>query len=33
LTEQDPLFATGLRRTITVLEWRRVFADGKRLSG
>jgi uncharacterized protein len=33
LTEEDPLFATGLRRTITVLEWRRVFADGKRLSG
>jgi hypothetical protein len=33
LTEQDPLFATGLRRSITVLEWRRVFADGNRLSG
>jgi hypothetical protein len=33
LTEQDPLFATGLRRTITVLQWIRVFADGKRLSG
>jgi uncharacterized protein len=33
LTEQDPLFATGLRRTVTVLEWRRVFADGNRFSG
>ena len=33
LTEADPLFATGLRRAITILEWRRVFADGKRLSG
>ena len=33
LTEQDPLFATGLRRTITVLEWRRIFADGKRVCG
>jgi len=28
LTEEDPFFPTGLRKKITVLEWRQVFADG-----
>lgn len=30
LTEADPFFATGMRKTIRVLEWRRVYADGAR---
>jgi len=33
LSEEDPLFASGLRRKITVLEWKQVFADGAALSG
>ena len=31
LYEQDPLWPTGLRKSVRVLEWRRVFADGKNL--
>jgi uncharacterized protein YciI len=30
LVEEDPFFATGLRRTIRILCWSRVFADGMR---
>ncbi len=33
LSEKDPLFATGLRRKITILEWKQVFADGQVLVG
>jgi uncharacterized protein YciI len=33
LSEEDPLFATGLRRKITILEWKQVFADGTVLIG
>ena len=28
LTRADPFFPTGLRKSITVLEWRQVFRDG-----
>ena len=31
LVEADPFWPTGLRRSVRVLEWRRVFADGRRL--
>lgn len=31
LYEMDPLWPTGLRRSVEVLEWRQVFADGRRL--
>jgi uncharacterized protein len=31
LYEQDPLWPTGLRKSVRVLEWRRVFADGRNL--
>ena len=31
LVEADPFRPTGLRRSIRILEWRRVFADGRRL--
>jgi uncharacterized protein YciI len=31
LYRADPLWPTGLRKTVRVLEWSRVFADGKRL--
>jgi len=30
LTQEDPFWPAGLRRSIRVLEWRRVFADGRR---
>jgi uncharacterized protein YciI len=33
LSEDDPLFVTGLRRKITVVEWKQVFAGGKVLFG
>jgi uncharacterized protein YciI len=33
LSEEDPLFASGLRRKITILEWKQVFADGTALMG
>lgn len=31
LVETDPFWPTGLRRSIRILAWRRVFADGARL--
>lgn len=31
LIEADPFWPTGLRRSVRVLAWRRVFADGRRL--
>lgn len=31
LYESDPFWPTGLRRSVRVLRWRQVFADGKRL--
>ena len=31
LVETDPFWPTGLRKSVRVLEWRRVFADGRRL--
>jgi hypothetical protein len=30
LIEADPLWPTGLRKSVRVLEWTRVFSDGKR---
>ena len=30
MVRQDPFFDTGLRKTVTVLEWRQVFRDGVR---
>jgi uncharacterized protein YciI len=32
LYESDPLWPTGLRKSVRVLEWRQVFADGQRLA-
>jgi hypothetical protein len=31
LAGQDPFWPTGLRKSVRVLEWRRVFADGRNL--
>src|SRR4051794_26238335 len=31
LVREDPFWSTGLRRSVRVLIWSRVFADGKRL--
>jgi hypothetical protein len=31
LIEADPFWPTGLRKAVRVLEWTRVFADGKPL--
>ena len=31
LYEQDPFWPTGLRKSVRVLEWRRVLADGQNL--
>ena len=31
LVKEDPFWPTGLRRSVRVLSWSRVFADGKRL--
>ncbi|MEX0286725.1 MAG: YciI family protein [Paracoccaceae bacterium] len=31
LVRADPLFATGLRKSWDILEWRQVFRDGRRL--
>jgi uncharacterized protein YciI len=31
LTREDPFWAAGLRRTIRIQQWARVFADGRRL--
>jgi len=33
LVHADPFWPTGLRQTVRVLEWKRVFADGRRLVG
>ncbi len=30
LVEADPFWPTGLRKSVRILEWRHVFADGKR---
>jgi hypothetical protein len=30
LVEADPFSATGLRKSVRILEWTQVFADGKR---
>jgi hypothetical protein len=30
LTEADPFWPTGLRRSVRILEWTQVFADGRR---
>jgi uncharacterized protein len=32
LYESDPFWPTGLRRTVRVLRWTQVFAEGKRIS-
>ena len=32
LVHQDPFWHTGLRDRVRILEWRRVFAAGKRVS-
>ena len=29
LVESDPFWPTGLRKSVRVLEWRQVFADGR----
>jgi hypothetical protein len=31
LCQSDPFWPTGLRRSVRVLRWRQVFADGRRL--
>lgn len=31
LVEADPFWPTGLRKSVRVLQWKQVFADGKRL--
>lgn len=31
LVESDPFYPTGLRKSIRILEWTRVFADGSKL--
>lgn len=30
LVETDPFWPTGLRKSVTILEWRQVFRDGAR---
>lgn len=30
LVEADPFWPTGLRRSVRILAWRQVFADGRR---
>jgi hypothetical protein len=30
LVEADPFWPTGLRKSVRILEWTRVFSDGKR---
>ncbi len=30
LVETDPFWPTGLRKSVRILEWRQVFADGRR---
>ena len=31
LVKQDPLWPTGLRKSVRILAWHQVFADGRRL--
>jgi uncharacterized protein len=31
LCRADPFWPTGLRKSVRILEWKQVFADGKRL--
>ena len=31
LVKEDPFWPTGLRRSVRILNWAQVFADGKRL--
>ncbi len=31
LVQADPFWPTGLRKTVRILQWRQVFADGRRL--
>jgi uncharacterized protein YciI len=31
LVNEDPLWPTGLRRSVRILTWSQVFADGRRL--
>lgn len=31
LYQADPFWSTGLRRSVRVLEWRQVFAEGRRV--
>ena len=31
LLHEDPFWSTGLRQSVRILEWRQVFADGRRL--
>ena len=33
LVEEDPFWPTGLRKSVRVLSWTQVFADGRRLIG
>lgn len=33
LVEADPFWPTGLRRSVRILCWHQVFADGKRVAG
>jgi uncharacterized protein YciI len=30
LVKEDPFWPTGLRKSVRILEWTQVFADGKR---
>lgn len=32
LVQKDPFWPTGLRRSVRILVWRQVFADGRRLN-
>ena len=32
LVKEDPFWPTGLRRSVRILGWSQVFADGKRLA-
>jgi len=31
LVKEDPFWPTGMRKSVRILEWRQVFADGRRL--
>jgi uncharacterized protein YciI len=31
LVKQDPFWSTGLRKSVRILAWSQVFADGRRL--